>query len=136
MPPQGGFQSIERMFVFNSILLQDPTSGANTTITNVIFMVLLGVVFYFFIYRPQSKRQKSQADFSASLSKGDNVVTTGGLFGKIVALDKETVTLEVDRALKLKFLRTSISVEYTQSAFPNKSAGNLKNVKETEGAEA
>ena len=69
------------------------------------------VVMYFFMIRPQQKKQKDQKKFIEDLKKGDAVVTIGGLHGKIHELDELTITLEVDRGTKLKFDRASISLD-------------------------
>jgi preprotein translocase subunit YajC len=69
------------------------------------------VVMYFFMIRPQQKKQKDAKKFVEELKKGDSVITIGGLHGKIQEIDELTVTLEVDRGFKLKFDRASISME-------------------------
>jgi preprotein translocase subunit YajC len=76
--------------------------------------VLLGgmiLVFYLFFIRPQQKKAKDQKNFSESIKKGDSVVTTGGIHGKVFSVESDTVVLEVDRGLKLTFERSSISLE-------------------------
>jgi preprotein translocase subunit YajC len=89
---------------------------ANTGSSWFQFVPLAGiaVVFYFLIFRPQQKRQKEQAEFKTSLKVGDKVVTIGGLHGKVTELKDDLVVLEVDRATKLTFDRTSISAESTK----------------------
>lgn len=82
--------------------------------SNLSFLVVMGAVFlvmYFFMVRPQQKKQKDQKKFIDELKKGDAVVTIGGLHGKIAEMDDLTVTLEVDRGTRLKFDRASISLE-------------------------
>ena len=90
------------------ILLQAPT-------TQTIYQILLWVgifgVMYFFMIRPQQKKQKDQKNFVENMKKGDNVVTIGGLHGKIVSVEGTTVTLEVDKGTKLTFEKTAISRE-------------------------
>lgn len=71
----------------------------------------IAIVFYFFMIRPQQKKQKDQKKFINEIKKGDSVVTIGGLHGKVYALDEETVTVEVDKSTKIKFERTAISLE-------------------------
>ena len=69
------------------------------------------LVMYFFMIRPQQKKQNDQKKFLASLKKGDNVVTIGGLHGKIHEIDELTLIMEVDRGMRLKFDRSAISLE-------------------------
>lgn len=96
-----------------SILLQ-AAAGSNTSmIYNVLLWVGIIGIFYFFMIRPQQKKQKDQKSFVENLKKGDNVVTIGGLHGRIASVEGTTVTLEVDRGVKMTFEKTSISREAT-----------------------
>ena len=72
-------------------------------------LVLLGVIFYFFMIRPENKRRKAIATMQSSLEKGDRVVTIGGIHGRIHALEQETVTLINDEGQKWIFERNAIS---------------------------
>ncbi len=90
------------------IILQ---AGSGSPYTSLMMMGLIFVVFYFFMIRPQQKKQKDQKKFVEELKKGDNVVTLGGMHGKIFAIEGETILLEVDRGTKLTFDRASISME-------------------------
>jgi preprotein translocase subunit YajC len=94
-----------------AILLQAPASGLGAALPQLLFIGGIIVVFYFFMIRPQQKKQKSQTTFRESLKKGDKVVTIGGLHGKIVEVTTDTITLEVDRSVKLTFEKASISLE-------------------------
>ena len=71
------------------------------------------LVFYFFMIRPQQKKAGDQKKFREELTKGMDVVTIGGLHGRIIAMDSETVTLEVDRGVRLTFDKASVSMEAT-----------------------
>ena len=62
----------------------------NQTVLLVLQLVLLGVIFYFFMIRPENKRRKAIATMQSSLEKGDRVVTIGGIHGRIHALEQET----------------------------------------------
>ncbi|MDF4202386.1 MULTISPECIES: preprotein translocase subunit YajC [Maribacter] len=75
-------------------------------------MILIFVVAYFFMIRPQMKRQKDEKKFSAELKRGDRVITKSGLHGKVVDLnDKDTSCVLETMAGKLKFDRSAISME-------------------------
>lgn len=65
--------------------------------TTLIFLGLMIAVFYFFIIRPQRQRQKAQQELSASLEIGDDVRTIGGIHGRILTIDEESVLLEVEQ---------------------------------------
>jgi preprotein translocase subunit YajC len=102
--------------MFQTVLLQTQTTGAqgNSSMMSLIFMVGIFVVFYFFMIRPQQRRQKEQVKYREAVKKGDRVVTIGGLHGKIVELNNDTMTLEVDKGVKLTFEKSAISVEGTK----------------------
>ncbi len=77
----------------------------------IFFIVLFIAIFYFFLIRPQQKREKERREMLNALSKGDEVVTNGGIFGKIVGLDDKTVVLRVSEEplVKLELVRGAIS---------------------------
>jgi preprotein translocase subunit YajC len=71
-------------------------------------LILIVVVFYFFMIRPQMKKQKELRKFREELKKGDNIVTTGGIYGKIVEVKETTVIIEVEGHNKLKIDKAAI----------------------------
>jgi preprotein translocase subunit YajC len=72
-------------------------------------ILMMVAVFYFLIMRPQQKKQREQTEWLKSLKKGDEVVTSGGVIGRISGLTDNTVTLEVQEKVRLKVLRTHIA---------------------------
>lgn len=86
---------------------------------NLIFFALLFVVFYFFLIRPQAKKQKEQSKFVESMQKGDEVVTGSGIIGRINKLEDEVVTLEVGSKVFIRVIKSAISKEMTESVFKN-----------------
>ncbi len=78
-------------------------------------MILIFVVAYFFMIRPQMKRQKDEKRFSAELKRGDRIITKSGLHGKVVDLsEKDTSCIIETMAGKLKFDRSAISMEMSK----------------------
>lgn len=78
-------------------------------------MILIFVVAYFFMIRPQMKRSKDEKKFAAELKKGDRVITKSGLHGKIMELsDKDGSCILETMAGKLKFDRSAISMEMSK----------------------
>ena len=74
-------------------------------------MVMMLALFYFMLWRPQAQKQKETAAMLAALKKGDEVVTSGGLIGRIYALTESHITLEVgekDR-IRIKVLRSHVT---------------------------
>jgi preprotein translocase subunit YajC len=97
----------------NSILLQAGAPGG-FGVENIIFLVLIGLIFYFFMIRPQQKKQKDAKTFMESIKKGDNVVTIGGIHGKVSSIEGDALILEVDRGMKLKIEKSAISHDFTK----------------------
>ncbi|MEO9894591.1 preprotein translocase subunit YajC [Aurantibacter sp.] len=78
-------------------------------------MILIFAVAYFFMIRPQMKRQKDEKKFAADLKRGDRVITKSGLHGKVLELnDKDYSCVLETMAGKLKFDRTAISMELSK----------------------
>ena len=96
------------------ILAQASPGGGGYT--QIIFFVGIALVFYFFMIRPQQKKQKDQKKFIAEIKKGDDVVTIGGMHGKVYSVDDAKVTLDVDKGTKLTFDKASISLESSKIA--------------------
>ncbi len=71
-------------------------------------LILLFVVFYFLLIRPQQKQQKQRKEMLSSLKKGDRVVTIGGIHGVIKEIDDTVISLRVADKLNLKFARASV----------------------------
>jgi preprotein translocase subunit YajC len=95
--------------MFTTLFLQVAPAGGSGMYYNFLLMGGIFVVMYFFMIRPQQKKAKDQQKFIEGLKKGDAVVTIGGMHGKIVDTTEKTVTLEVDRGMKLTFDKTAIS---------------------------
>jgi preprotein translocase subunit YajC len=71
-------------------------------------IVLMALVFYFILYRPQKKQQQQRAEMLNNLKKGDRVIAAGGIYGTITALDAKKVTLKVAEKIEMDFLRGSV----------------------------
>ncbi len=82
--------------------------GAGPLMMQLIFLLAILVVFYVFLILPQRRQQKREQEFRNSLKKGDKVVTIGGIYGEIDAIEGDTVLLEVDRNVKLRVEKTAI----------------------------
>ncbi|RNI30314.1 preprotein translocase subunit YajC [Rufibacter immobilis] len=103
-----------------TILLQ--ASAENTNVyANFLFIGLIILVFYFFMLRPQQKKAKDQKKFRDELKRGMNVVTIGGLHGRLLSIDDDTVWIEVDKGIKLKFDKIAIAMEPTSRVNANAS---------------
>lgn len=71
-------------------------------------IVLMALVFYFILYRPQKKQQQQRSEMLNNLKKGDRVIAAGGIYGTITALDAKKVTLKVAEKIEMDFLRSAV----------------------------
>lgn len=73
----------------------------------IFILLIFGLIFYFMIYRPQAKRQKQQRELLASLSKGDEILTSGGLMGKItkVTADNDNIVIALNDTTEVTIKR-------------------------------
>lgn len=83
--------------------------GAEGGFINLIFLGAIFVVFYFFIIRPQSKKQKEIQQKVATMKKGDKVVTSSGIIGVLNAIEDDSVLVEVGSNVKIRFLTSAIT---------------------------
>lgn len=86
-----------------------PLGCGSQGITGMVPFILIFVVFYFLLIRPQQKKQKEQQEWLKNLRKGDEVVTNGGLIGKISGMTDSVVTLEVQEKVRVRILRSSVA---------------------------
>ena len=91
-------------------LMGQPSGGAGQSNPLLTFLplILVFVVFYFFMIRPQMKKQKETNNYRTSLKRGDKVVTTGGIYGKIYEVKDNFVTLDVGGDIRLKVDKSAL----------------------------
>jgi preprotein translocase subunit YajC len=95
-----------------TVLLQGATGAATG---QMIILGLMLLVFFIFIMLPQQRKQKKQREFIDAIKRGDEVVTTSGIHGKVVGLEGHTVLLEIDRGIKIRIEKAHISQEFTEA---------------------
>lgn len=98
----------------NWILLQ--ANGGAGIMGQVFLFGSIILIMYFFMIRPQQKKQKETKLFLEGIKKGDSVVTIGGIHGKVSAVEGDTIILELDRGLKITVEKSAISADYTKKA--------------------
>ncbi|MDX1639314.1 MAG: preprotein translocase subunit YajC [Balneolaceae bacterium] len=76
---------------------------------NLIFIGLIFAVFYFFIIRPQQKKQKEIEEKVSNIEKGDKIVTSGGIIARVTSVEDDSVLAEVDTDVKVRFTKNSIT---------------------------
>jgi len=93
--------------ILNVLLFAPPKEGENPLMSFMPLLLIL-VVFYFFMIRPQMKKQKELRKFRESISVGDKVITTGGIYGKIAEVRETVVILEVEDKMRLKVDKAAV----------------------------
>jgi preprotein translocase subunit YajC len=83
--------------------------GGGSMVSTIIMMVLIVAVFYLFFIRPQSKKNKELKQFRENLKRGDKVITAGGIHGKVIEIQDNTVIIETEDQSKLKVEKASIA---------------------------
>ncbi len=95
-------------FISDAIAEAAPAAAAQPDLASLILPIGLVVLFYFFLIRPQSKRAKQHKEMVSALQKGEEVVTTGGVLGKITSVSESFVSLEIARDVIIQVQKSSI----------------------------
>jgi preprotein translocase subunit YajC len=96
-----------------TVLLQAGGGGFGTP--QLIMFGLIAVVFYFFMIRPQMKKQKDQKKYVDELKKGDKVVTTAGIHGKIYEIADTTFLIETEGGGRIRFDKSAVSLDASKA---------------------
>ena len=96
-----------------TIFLQAPSIGGINP--NYIMMGLIALVFYFFMIRPQVKKQKDQKNFVNDLKKGDRIITTSGMHGKITDVTDTYFVIEGESGHKSRYEKSAISLDASKA---------------------
>jgi preprotein translocase subunit YajC len=83
-------------------------AGQSNPLLTFLPLILVFVVFYFFMIRPQMKKQKEMSSYRSSLKKGDKIVTTGGIYGRIYEVKDNYVTVDVGGDVRLKIDKSAL----------------------------
>ena len=96
--------------MLNIIMQAAPASpGGGALIAQIFPLILIGFIFYFLIFRPQNQRIKKHRALLESVVRGDTVVTSGGLIGKVVKATDDELTLDLGEGTKVKCVRTMVA---------------------------
>ena len=99
---------------FAFLHLMMPAGGGDPNpLTTFGPLILIFVIFYFFMIRPQMKRQKELNNYRNTLKRGDKVVTTGGIYGKVHEVKDSYVTMDVGGDIKLKVDKSAVLKDTT-----------------------
>ena len=97
----------------NTLFILQETAQAGGNFSFLIMMVLIFAVMYFFMIRPQQKKQKELAKWRDSIQKGDKVVTIGGIYGVVAEVKPTYILMEVDSNVKIRVDKGSIVKDVT-----------------------
>jgi preprotein translocase subunit YajC len=106
--------------MISSAFAQAPAGGADGSMMNILFIVLMFVIIYFLMIRPQMKRAKEQRAMIEALQKGDEVITAGGVLGRISKLGEAYVTVEIAPNTEISVQKAAV-----QTVLPK---GTLKSI--------
>lgn len=93
------------------VLQQQQASG----LMSFLLLILIIIVFWFFMIRPQMKRQKELKNFRDGLKKGDKIVTTGGIYGKVLEIGDYYIIMEVEGQNRLKIDKSAVIKDMTDA---------------------
>ena len=104
-------------FLISPAWAQAAAGSSGSAWVNILPLVLIFVVFYFLLIRPQTKRAKEHREMVAKLSAGDEVVTNGGILGRISEIDESFVTLEVAPKVTIRVQRFQVTQMMPKGTF-------------------
>jgi preprotein translocase subunit YajC len=102
----------------HSLLLSPPAAAGQETnpIMQFLPLILIVVVFYMFLIRPQKKRQKQREELVKNMEKGDKVVTSSGIHGTVAQVEDTTVLVQVSDTTKIRFEKSSVNAVTPKNA--------------------
>ena len=112
----------------NFIMLQD-AGGQGAGVMNLVMIVVLIAIFYFFMIRPQQKKQKEMRKFRDSIAVGDSVMTAGGIYGKVRRLKDNYISIEVAKGVEITVDRSAI---YASAADLQSDTARTEEIKNTQ----
>ncbi|MGI6323896.1 MAG: preprotein translocase subunit YajC [Bacteroidales bacterium] len=89
-------------FSFLAVLAQQAAAGQTNPLVTLLPLILVFVIFYFFMIRPQMKKQKEMNNYRNSLKRGDKVVTTGGVYGRVLEVKDSYIMMDAGGDVRLK----------------------------------
>lgn len=95
--------------IFFAFMAPQGGDGGGSMVSTLVMFAAIIAIFYFMIIRPQGKRQKERQKMLEAMKKGDKVVTSGGIHGKIIAMEDKTVLLEISDNVKVKVEKSAVS---------------------------
>ena len=95
--------------LFPTAYAQEAAPAQPSLTYNLFLFGGMFVLFYFILWRPQSKRAREHKELTESISKGDEIMTTGGLLGKVTKVDENYIAIEVSKGVELKLQKSAVA---------------------------
>ncbi len=95
-------------FISDAMAQEAAAAGGEPGMINFAFLIVLFLIFYFLLLRPQIKRAKEHKKMTEALSKNDEVITTGGIAGKVIKIDESFATVKIAEGVEVQVQRSSI----------------------------
>ena len=93
-----------------------PAAGGGAAFAQFIPLILVFLIMYFLIMRPQQKKMKQHREMIAALKKGDTIITQGGIIGKVLAVRDDEVDVEIAQGVRIRFVRPTIAQVVNRTA--------------------
>lgn len=93
-----------------------PAAGGAAAFAQFVPLILVFVIMYFLIMRPQQKKMRLHREMIAALKKGDNVITQGGIIGKVVGVRDEEIEVEIAQGVRIRVVRATIAQVVNRAA--------------------
>ncbi|MBN1379327.1 MAG: preprotein translocase subunit YajC [Gammaproteobacteria bacterium] len=106
-------------FLISAAHAQAAQPGGSNPMVTIVMLVGMLVVFYFILIRPQQRRVKEHQNLVSSLKKGDEVVTNGGLLGKLTEVSDQFVTVELAEGVEVKLQRGAVATVLPKGSIKN-----------------
>jgi len=94
-----------------------------TTFSAVLPFILIFALFYFLIIRPQQRQSRERKRMLAEIKRGDSVITTGGICGRVISVEEDELTVEIAKGINIRMVRSGISEKTDSGTADGKSKG-------------
>lgn len=116
------FLAASALFV-SSCMPPGAGQGGGTPFSAILPFVLIFGLFYFLIIRPQQRQSRERKKMLAEIKRGDSVITTGGIHGRVITVDGDELTVEIAKGINVRMVRSGISEKTDSAAADGKSKG-------------
>ena len=96
------------LFISDAWAQEAAGGGADPGMINFVFLIIIFVIFYFLLLRPQIKRAKEHKKMTEALAKDDEIITNGGLAGRIIKVDESFITLQIAENVQVQVQRSAV----------------------------